>query len=1397
MNYPWKRFWCPRDGKMNLSDGGFLYDPESKYADFIQPDVVPFEKIAHIPCLALLGEPGIGKSTVMEGLKASTDEHILSINLNEYGDESRLIRDLFGCEKYITWKNSSHILHLFLDSLDECRIRIPQVATILVNHISKISNHLGRLRMRIACRTADWPNTLEMSLPHLWGDDSFGAYELCPLLKKDIEVAAQIEGADVGKFMSELNRTETVPLAIKPVTLNFLLRVFRKNGELPNTRIELYEEGCKLLCEELNPTRQDLRRVGGTGTLSAQERLDIASRIAAISMFCGKPTIYTGVYFVSESTDQVKISELTGRDNISKSNNQEFSENNIRETLGTGLFSSRGAYLMGFAHQTYGEFLASRYLRLHNMSANRILSLLRHSGDPDGHIVPQLYETGAWISSRDAAVFDAIANKEPKVLLRCDEGSLSPEQRVKLVDSFLQALHEGRTSIRDWDIRRHYKKLSHPGLAKQLRPWIIYAERHINARDAAIDITEDCKTRDLQSDLADLILNDNELERLRSNAAHALATVGDNKTRIRLRPLALGQAGEDSHDQLKGNSLRAVWPDLITADELFDNLTLPKQENFHGAYMHFVEYELCKHLNISDLPRALKWLEINAAQRRLGFAFNALADDIMIAAWRHMDNQDVLRAMANTAIELLKHHHDLVQEEDKRSEYSTQFDDADKRRKLSKAMIEEDIDIHITHCLVSAGNWPHLMCDDDFDWCIQELLSSISEPTEPNWTALVWTLFMWAEPCGRMLDLFIDARAKSPFLRKESTSFFTPVVMNSDQAQKMIDQYEQTQKWQQKKEPELLEWLPRDRIQHYLSLFEKGRNDAWWILLREMTLEDTSERYKNVFHPDITELPGWRNSDTKTRQRILDAAESYLKNKNEFNAGRLQNGSADEKDAAGYKAFLLLIKERPVMLKSLPCDVWDYWIPLFFGPFGSNGNKDNQKRLISIAYVNVPSAIMEHLAHLIRHQIDKEDKYLTVLELVEDIWDQRISDTVYGLLEEAQIKPVCWARMLTLLMKRGDIRAYETAKSKLTLPLSHAELERQQALQGALVLIRSTEDAAWSLIWPLIQQETDFGCELMKEFAYGLHHDPSQFVSKLSEDSVADLFIWLVRQFPYEKDPQYSGAYSPTKDDAARELRNRLINVLEKASTPASCQALQHIAYALPGLDWIKSVLVEARQNTLRSTWRPLKPEDFLQFVFEPWSGLVLNASELQEVLVYALQALETTLQGETPAAPDLWDGLRPKDENHFSDWIKRNLQSELRKRGIIVAREVEIRRGEGSGTGEETDIHVTAVIPGLTEGSYEQVRVIIEAKGCWNQKLKTSMKDQLVDRYLKDNECYHGIYLVGWYICDQWDKDDRRKTKTPKWSLQEARQFFEKQADNLSASGNNIRAVVINTSLR
>ena len=64
--YNWKRFWCPRTGRFDLSDGGYLSDPEVKWDAIQNPDTVPFASIATTPCLALLGEPGIGKSHEMQ-----------------------------------------------------------------------------------------------------------------------------------------------------------------------------------------------------------------------------------------------------------------------------------------------------------------------------------------------------------------------------------------------------------------------------------------------------------------------------------------------------------------------------------------------------------------------------------------------------------------------------------------------------------------------------------------------------------------------------------------------------------------------------------------------------------------------------------------------------------------------------------------------------------------------------------------------------------------------------------------------------------------------------------------------------------------------------------------------------------------------------------------------------------------------------------------------------------------------------------------------------------------------------------------------------------------------------------------------------------------------------------
>jgi len=67
--YDWKRFWCQPAGRINMSDNGFLVDPDAEYGASLNPDVVSLDQISTTACLILLGEPGIGKSTAL------ADEH--------------------------------------------------------------------------------------------------------------------------------------------------------------------------------------------------------------------------------------------------------------------------------------------------------------------------------------------------------------------------------------------------------------------------------------------------------------------------------------------------------------------------------------------------------------------------------------------------------------------------------------------------------------------------------------------------------------------------------------------------------------------------------------------------------------------------------------------------------------------------------------------------------------------------------------------------------------------------------------------------------------------------------------------------------------------------------------------------------------------------------------------------------------------------------------------------------------------------------------------------------------------------------------------------------------------------------------------------------------------------
>jgi hypothetical protein len=243
-------------------------------------------------------------------------------------------------------------------------------------------------------------------------------------------------------------------------------------------------------------------------------------------------------------------------------------------------------------------------------------------------------------------------------------------------------------------------------------------------------------------------------------------------------------------------------------------------------------------------------------------------------------------------------------------------------------------------------------------------------------------------------------------------------------------------------------------------------------------------------------------------------------------------------------------------------------------------------------------------------------------------------------------------------------------------------------------------------------------------------------------------------------------------------------------------------------MQWI---LLEAQTLARRQTWLPYSPANLLEVIANNHARLVQSAEQLLEVVIESLRRLEAAFRDETPAWRDVWDRLplpssetpastrrrgrreftyRPIEENEFSDYVKRHLQADLGSRGIIANREVVIR------SDERIDIRIDAVVRNTREEIDERLSLIIEVKGNWNPELMTAMQTQLVDRYLRDNHCQHGLYLIGWFNCDAWDNQDYRKRRAPRMSIEEAQRLFDDQAVSLSQQVT-IKAVILNAAIR
>ncbi|NBD25602.1 NACHT domain-containing protein [Paenibacillus glycinis] len=1380
--FSWRRFWCPRTGTINLSDGGYLYNPDSEYGHIYNEGVVPFEKISEVPCLILLGEPGIGKTEALKSIERSEKNLTLKIDLRSYGTEDRLVRNIFENPLFKACLRGEHNLHLFLDSLDECLLRIDYVAVLLAEEFMKYKNnqYLKNIFLRIACRTADWPSLLERELAELWGKDNIQIMELAPLRRVDVHNAAFELGIDADRFMNEIREKEVIPLAIKPITLKFLFNLYIRHGNFPSSQKELYLQGCELLCEETNESRVASKN---TGSMRAKERLKVASRIAAMMVFSNKYAVWRDINYGDVSEEDITISDISGEHQ--KDDSLIIPESEIEETLSTGLFSSRGLNRFGWAHQTYAEFLAALYVTQNELSLVQVMSLIEHPLDSEQMLIPQLHEVSAWIATMNVEVFRQIIIRDPQVLLRSDVTSVDPEDKKSLVDGLLELYNANK--IRDWNFNEYYYKLNHPILEKQIKPYIVDQQRSTVARRAAIRIARACKLSVLQDDLLIIALNPDEEYHIRIQASYTLCELANEANRRKLLPLAKSEAGKDADDELKGAALQALWPQYMSGEEIFSLLTVPKRRNFTGQYRMFLNYEILDKLQVSDLSSALIWVLKHAVNEQFDSQIEDLVQGILNKAGQYLEVHEVLIAFTNVIHARLLHFDNLNYIKDLLQNQVI-------RRKILFSLLNTESDQEVI--LSSAFSW--LILSEDFPWMVEQLYENSSPELQKKWIILIERSFNPSN--SEQVELLYNAIQNNKMLAEKCQVFFQSIPLDSEQATELKESHIRRTKWREMKEERVRIYPSIDeRIGLRLDEFEAGDLDAWWRLNWDLGIEEENGQVEE-YESDITALPGWRKVDIRAEGRILSAAKKYVLEKITAASSWFGTNTWHKSAMSGYRALRLVYERDYEFLLSLSPFHWENWSPVILTQWVTSEHDEREihDHLVKLAYLNAPDRVISDVMQL----IDKENQQhsnVFIIRSVKECWDARLGEAVLNKLKTKSLMPESIKCLLNDLLRYQIDGAEEFALSLIIPELLVAEESRKLATIAAAVLLNNSRHVGWDIVWSLKESYPDFIQDTFLSFTS--RFEGNKLLQALSETALADFYIWLVKRFPHKEDPNHDNdemAHLVEPREEIADFRDGILRYLSNKGTLESCNEIARIVTELPELSWLKWTLIEAQDVTRRNTWSPSSPVEIIQLVGSRQRRLVQSENQLLEVLIESLNRLEQKLHGITPAVVWLWNEVgqreyRPRSENEFSDYVKQHLEEDLLGRGIVVNREVEIRRSVGSLPGERTDIHVNALLPGISKEAFEVITVIIEVKGNWHRELFQAMETQLVNRYLKEGKCKYGLYLIGWFESSKWNATDNRKSSIPSCGLNATKDTLKDQAKSLSKRGVNVESFVMN----
>lgn len=1377
--FPWTRLWVPANGRIRTDPDGFLLDPSEPYTRSLNPEVVTFDAIAPRRCLVLLGEPGIGKSFALRSEAAGLSPEPLFVDLKEYGSEERLYRAIFESERWRRWiEEPGTVLTLFIDALDEGLVRIASLSELLPNGLRR--GPAERLRVRLSCRTADWPSTLTARLEEIFGASEVGVFELTPLRARDVSEAARAHGLDATAFLAEVRRQHVGALAARPVTLLLLLRAFERDGRLARTRAELYGTGCLYLAEEPDVARREAARQNQRFTLTAAERLAVAARIAAATLLSNRAAVSLSELPEDVAPDDLSVSELAGGEEQAGPDGFPVTEQGIRETLRTGLFTSRGVGRLGWAHQTYAEYLAARYLSSRSMA--QITSLLGHSDDSGSFVIPQLAETAAWLASLREDVLEWLMGLEPDLLVRTDISAATPGLRERVVETLLEQFREERMPD-EWEYRRFYDRLAHPGLADQLGPVIRDGAQGVIVRRVAIDIAEACRLTSLLDLLVSVALAPDENQHVREQAAQAIVTVGDTDAKMRLLPLARGELGSDPTDQLRGITLRALWPRHLSAADASVCLTAPKDEFLVGQYAYFLEHELVPGARDEDLPALIE------AARRWTFpghephSLSTVVHQLVARGLTALEVPGLLPALAALFLHRLRTRDSVIEDHARTPEESEAL--VQRRRAVARIVLNEtDIALDDAYMLVlrplSLGS------EADALWMLDEVERARPE-RQAIWARALWYLVR-PPVSANLLTRLLEVAGRVAAVAEQFDTLINAWPLGSEIAQDARRRYEREQAIaaENVRRPERAP-ATAEEIERAVAAVTAGDAARWPTLVYALARGENGDPALRAASEPVTALPGWAAASSPLRERVIQAAQHYARVAAPPGTSWIGTGQMPSSAAYYYAAWELALTDAH-FLDSVSEDDWRRFAPIVVGHIVDTPRR---AEFACRAFACVPDEVLAWVERRVRGP--GPAMVGDVLELFAGCWDARLSALGLALAGDPALPPPKRLALTEALVDRGVPEALDALVPLLTLaPDASSEVIERGAEAGALLLLHDPAKY-WPAVWSAFRASSPLASRILAKLSDRTWGDRARPWDAFTAEQLGELYLWMSQQYGARLDVYPSGAGVVGETEKLRELRDAIMRVLITRGSPEAVRVMSGLVAALPE-QWpfIRWRFRETLTTARRAQWAPVEPRTVLALLRHKELRYVESEEHLRDVVLESLARLQDQLQGENPAAENLWNyqgsgtrrrAFRPKDEEDLSGYIARWIRDDVNARGLVVNREVQPRRGQ------KTDIHVTARPRQPQAGSPERlITVVVEVKGCWNPEWRTGLRTQLVDRYLLPNGLSAGIFVVGMYACEAWTRSDPRRRRVPRLDMSAMRDLLLAEARALETERPHLR---------